>query len=743
LVCPFFELSFSLLRPGGQLGFIVSNAFAKREFGKPLVESLFPTLDLQKVIDCSGLMFPGHGTPTCIVLGRNQQPDPRVPIRVAAILPGGGDLRTPPEESPLWHTLAQRHDEPGYTDTRVVVADHSRAQAAVWPWDLLFGSGTERSALLPCTHPLLALCTEPIGAQFITGRDEAYVVPPDYARRLGVPLANLKAYGTGEDVRNWTAETTDLILFPYSQNLEPLREPLPAGLCRHLAPLKENLENVVISGSTKKKETRLKWFEFRRLARPKFARPLNVILPQIATHAHFLVADHTIAFKEKAQAIALRPELGETAHLLLAALLNSSAALFWLKQVCFSKRESAEGVTDTYFEFSGGKVEEAPVPEPIAAALRGEGDGLTERLTELARKCWEHGQLLPSLTMRKLFEKPGEAYHDWNASLAGRVAPHPDIAVPFQTADDVRAAFGRVVAIREAFRAEMIGFQEEMDWLVYGAYGLVGANPSRARQQASARSLTVAARNGAGSLAREQRPFCLWARAEGDFDKAVLLIPHEWPAQRRSLWAERLATIRDNEHLRRIEQPVYKRRWDEQWKVGGRWQCGQPAYDAEFLAALHWWLSEKAEWWLENQKGGGPVNLPEWTESLWSDSRVQAAWQVAAEVEQRLTAWKQSRVGGESLPRPETQPDSLQASLFGQESAIGIASYSAFARSFKALVREQAVPDSIPWAVPWDQIKVKVPAQTKKIRGKLNVPRERFRVTAEGAYLWAGKAGVG
>src|SRR5205823_6731199 len=49
LVCPFFEMSFGLLRPNGQLGFIVSNAFAKREFGKPLVEDFLSTIDLQKI----------------------------------------------------------------------------------------------------------------------------------------------------------------------------------------------------------------------------------------------------------------------------------------------------------------------------------------------------------------------------------------------------------------------------------------------------------------------------------------------------------------------------------------------------------------------------------------------------------------------------------------------------------------------------------------------------------------------
>jgi hypothetical protein len=33
----------------------------------------------------------------------------------------------------------------------------------------------------------------------------------------------------------------------------------------------------------------------------------------------------------------------------------------------------------------------------------------------------------------------------------------------------------------------------------------------------------------------------------------------------------------------------------------------------------------------------------------------------------------------------------------------------------------------------------KIPAAAKKIGGKLNVPRERFHLTSDGRYLWAGK----
>ena len=54
---------------------------------------------------------------------------------------------------------------------------------------------------------------------------------------------------------------------------------------------------------------------------------------------------------------------------------------------------------------------------------------------------------------------------------------------------------------------------------------------------------------------------------------------------------------------------------------------------------------------------------------------------------------------------------------------------------------EETVPEGIPPAVPWDQLekKRKIPAKVKSIRGKLNVPRERFHLTSDGRYVWAGK----
>lgn len=38
-----------------------------------------------------------------------------------------------------------------------------------------------------------------------------------------------------------------------------------------------------------------------------------------------------------------------------------------------------------------------------------------------------------------------------------------------------------------------------------------------------------------------------------------------WRKAPRALWEAPLTAIRDNEHVRRIEQPVYRHGWDEQW----------------------------------------------------------------------------------------------------------------------------------------------------------------------------------
>lgn len=712
LVCPFFDLSFGLLRLRGQLGLIVSNAFAKRDFGQPLVEDFFPTVDLQKIVDCSGLMFPGHGTPTCIVFGRNQKPIDYSSIRIVATLPGGGDLRTPPEESRLWREIEAYHD--CGTVEALDGADLKRGFRALFESNAIAVGDCNRSRVLkhPCMWtfvewptfeqlPKASSCSltntieGEVGVCTMTNADDIFLINEDIARRFRLPQKRLPLYHQGEELKNWEAESPCRIALPYNSKCEvDSDEEIDRSLRAYLLPFRSALENRHTFGNQSFTQAGRVWFEFERMNANKYSTPRFLTFAHLSTHNHFAFIAEPRVFGRHSQVIKLPRSSGDDVHHLLIALLNSSAALFWLKQVCFNKGAGEDEERDR-FEYAGGKVQDLPMPNAVVEALRGKRSELASRLTALSQACWERGRQMPALAMKKLFEKPGEAYCDWSSSLSGYVAPDERLGRPFHSIEYLKAAVSCSRRVREGLRAEMIALQEEIDWVVYAAYGLIPTDSPTLGTDATER---------VPPLTREQRPFVLWANAEGDFDRAVALIPGHWPEDRKALWLGRLVTIRDNEHIRRIEQPVYKRRWDEQWKVGNRWQCGQVAYDAEFADALDWWLSEKAEWWLEEKRNGGPATLDEWTTALQQDPRVQAAWPVAREVLERL------------------------------------AKRSDFDRYFAGLVKEQTVPDDIPVAVSWDELdkKRKIPAAVKRIRGKLNVPRERFRVTASGRYVWAG-----
>ena len=70
----FFQLATNVAGSAGYVELLVSNSFMKREFGRHLVEAFLPTVDVTYVIDTSGVLIPGHGTPTVVLIGRSQPP---------------------------------------------------------------------------------------------------------------------------------------------------------------------------------------------------------------------------------------------------------------------------------------------------------------------------------------------------------------------------------------------------------------------------------------------------------------------------------------------------------------------------------------------------------------------------------------------------------------------------------------------------------------------------------------------
>jgi hypothetical protein len=477
LVAPFFAASFGLLRPKGELGFIVSNAFAKREFGRPLIEKFFPAITLQKIIDCSGLMFPGHGTPTFIVFGAPDKADDKSRILVAASLPGGGDLRTPPEESPLWHTLAREHENPGYSDSRVAISSRDRGEFARWPWNLDAGpEPTKRAIEVSANGKLRDFLGADIGFMFVLGRNDIFIVPSDLLRRFQIGAKSVRRIHPGEEIRDYHLRGTEYVIFPYDPATLRLTEFAPKSAeRRYFRMFEETLSDRPTFSGTFADAGRIP-YQFHQLPIERAKNPKSIAFPEIATHAHFVFDPDGCAFNQKGPLIKLPSSASSQEHYLLGSVLNSSAALFWLKQICFSKRESEEGARDTYFEFAGGKVEQLPVPLPVASALRGKSNPVSENLGKLAARCTERGRQLPAFALRKLFEKASDAYHTWNATLPGYIAPGSECLPAFASSEALREKLKAVIVARETRRGEMIDLQEEMDWFCYEAYGLISRN---------------------------------------------------------------------------------------------------------------------------------------------------------------------------------------------------------------------------------------------------------------------------
>lgn len=120
---------------GGWVGQITSNAFMKREFGKPLVESPIRRIDLSMIVDTSGAYIPGHGTPTAILIGRHRDPDNGY---VHAVLGkcGEPDRPAPGSHGLVWDAIVSNPAHPGHEDDWISVEliDRDVLKSHPWAW---------------------------------------------------------------------------------------------------------------------------------------------------------------------------------------------------------------------------------------------------------------------------------------------------------------------------------------------------------------------------------------------------------------------------------------------------------------------------------------------------------------------------------------------------------------------------------------------------------------------------------
>lgn len=590
LSVPFMELLFRLAKRAnaggaGYVGQITSNSFMKREFGRRLIErflaggytgTLPDYVDLSHIIDTSGAYIPGHGTPTVILVGRPRKPQEE---RIRAVLGIRGEPGEPatPADGLVWREIVDHIDTPNFEGTFVSVTDVPRADYASFPWSLTGGgAGAVKLAIESSANDSLGTQVFRIGFFGDSHADDAFLTSASEATRSGA-TDWFKRTVIGAAVRDHEFLYFDEVFFPYHPTSELRDIHSSTAAYTRMWPYQSELSGRRAgSGGTYASAGRV-WYEWHQLPKDRGAHPWSIAFAFVATHNHFLLGRGSELFARSAPVIKLPEGATEDDHYDLLGVLNSSTACFWLKQVSYPKggdpmgdggaRVSLESWSDRY-EFTATKLQEFPLP--------------VEREGSLARR-------IDRIVQARAVSAP--------ATVVGR-------------AGDLDAARLRW----EFFGRALVALQEELDWRMYVAFGLVdtdvlpvlgsGVVPIEPNERAF--EIRLACEKAAG------RAKTAW------FDRhkrtPLTELPASWPRWYADLVERRLAAIDSNPALRLLEQPDFKRRW-----AGSTWdELLADAVKAALLDRL-----EAPELWRDGSERPLARSAAQIADTLRHDERVR------------------------------------------------------------------------------------------------------------------------
>ena len=727
LSAPFAERLFVLGLPGSFVGQITSNSFMKREFGKRLIGAVFPRFDLTGVLDTSGAYIPGHGTPTVILLGRSRPPE--APM-VRAILGKRGEPGRPlnPADGLVWSGIRSAGIDPDDTNAFVTVANLSRADLSSHPWSLGGGQAREiQSSICGSAHGLLSRWIADIGPGGITGQDDLFIRPDGRLLRSAIARQRLVEVHVGDELRDYAVARNNVaIVFSYQG--APPRAVASEDVRRLQWPWRPWIRDRPVKGfgkisETTEPENRLSFFYPSR-----FASARLLVFPFVSTHNHFVLDGGGKVFKQTSPVVKLTQGATLDDHLDLLGLLNSSALGFWMKQVFHNKgASSGEAIRsedwEPFWEYDSTKLQQAPITDR-------DRDARVELARALDATAEERATCLPAAVL---------AAGAWN---------------PASLAVDLVAGHLRYLELTR----RMVALQEELDWLTYSSYGLiepvVTVDPDASEPLAPGHRPFEIVLARADDEADDDEKSAWWSRHGHD---RVTEIPEFYSEAHRARIQQRIELIESDTRIALLETPPYKRRWQ------------LPDWTAETKKAAEAWLLDRLEDLFapasETTPRGPladptPYRLEEIIVALERDPRVAAVAGVWAgtghSVDVSLVVEKLLRSNAlPDHPHRVYSDEGLRKldewkrvwALQDQEDAWDKVAAEATARGEVApakVLTDPADPtkviDTIPLPPKFDKHDF-VRAEFFSIRGKLNVPRERFILFADltpNRYGWNG-----
>ncbi len=700
LTVPFMELFFALAvkgdgHPAGWVGQITSNSFMKREFGSKVIELLLAgrdvsnPVDLTDVIDTSGAYIPGHGTPTVILIARRRSPQAH---QVRAVLGVRGEPGQPedPKRGLVWTEIVEHiADLSGFDGEYVTVTDVPRSTLTDHPWSLSGGSAAPLKAHVEeFASQVLGEVATALGIQSVTGEDSLYMLgDSSTATRLHV-TERLMPLVEGESLRDYAVESAQQTVWPYGNDFGVLS--LAAlGAASRLLWAAQNVLNRRKRFGTLMLHRGLTWWEWQELYVDKLRTPLSIAYAEVATHNHFVLDRGGKVFKQTGPVIKLPAGASEDEHLALLGVLNSSVACFWLKQVSHNKGSTVDssGARQTtvewenFYQFNATKVKGFPLPGSLPLT---------------------HGRTLDTLAQ----------------SLQSHL-PSAVCATGFPTRqrlDEAHLEYDRI-------RAEMIAWQEELDWHCYGRYDLIDDNPTTPEPPPIALGQRAFEIGLARKVAAGEEETA-WFERHGS--TPITEIPAHWPQAYRDLVQRRLDLIESDRSINLLERPEFKRRW------------ATDSWDAMAKKALTEYLLDRLEnpdVWLANGNPR-PMTAAQIADAVRNDEGIQSALDLLF----GANADRAKAIG--TLMADEAVPY-LAAYRYKPSGMVKRAEWE----QVWDLQRREDAGETVDIPVPPKYAQADFRKSTYwKARGKLDVPKERFVSYPEAGrandptalYGWAG-----
>ena len=353
LYVPFIEQGIKWLNDSGKLGYITSNSFIKRDYGKKLRDFILKNCSIQQIIDFgdSGVFRDVTNYPCIVILERGK--------RSGHIIKCVNVFSSKPN---LIIEIKNRIFRRTYHDECYIIFEIGQNllnKGETWklnPKNILevFNKISNNS-----TH-LLKDIRERVFLGFIAGAREIYFISEKDIERIGLENELLKPVPKGGDVKRWKILWNDRWVI-YPQNEDGI--PLPVAelsksypkIYNYLGEHESTLKERRYYGKTPE-ELYGVWFPLIHPKSKSFFEQPKIITPNLSIKNNFAFDKEGYYLDDDCYGIILKDK-SEQHYLYILGLLNSVVLEFYIKQI-------SPYASGKYYRYKTGYLEKLPIKLP-------------------------------------------------------------------------------------------------------------------------------------------------------------------------------------------------------------------------------------------------------------------------------------------------------------------------------------------------------------------------------------------